>query len=182
MFGWAVWVTGLPGSGKSTIAYALKGKLEDMGVTAYVLSMDELRRIATPNPRYSEEEREIVYGALAYAAYALTLNGVNVIIDATGNMRKFRDKARNLIRDFLEVYVKCPLKVCVERERSRVELHGAPWRIYDKADRRESSTVPGIGAAYEEPPNPEAVVESEQLSPEGSADRVIKTLKDSALI
>jgi len=180
--GWAVWVTGLPGSGKSTLAYALKKKLKALGLKVYVLSIDGLRRTATPRPSYSEEEREIVYGALAYTAYALTVNGVNVIIDATGNRRRFREKARKLIKRFLEVYVKCPLELCVERERSRVTLRGAPKGIYEKAKRGESRTVPGMGAVYEEPLNPEVTVESNQVSPEEGVERVVKTLKEKNFI
>lgn len=180
--GWAVWVTGLPGSGKSTLAYALKERLEASGLRVYVLSIDELRRTATPRPSYSEEEREIVYGALAYTAYALTVNGVNVIIDATGNRRRFREKARKLIERFIEVYVKCPLELCVGRERSRVKLRGAPRGIYDKAEKGESRTVPGMGAAYEEPLNPDVTVESNRLSPEEEVERVIKTLKEKGFI
>lgn len=182
MIGWTVWITGLPGSGKSTIALSLKRRLEDMDVKVYVLSIDVLRRVATPKPKYNEEEREVVYGALAFTAYVLTLNGVNVIIDATGNRRRYREKARNLIEGFFEIYVKCPLEVCMERERSRVDLHGAPRKIYDKAKSGGSRTVPGVGVAYEEPINPEVTVESNLLSPQESAERIVKNLKDKGLI
>ncbi len=180
--GWVVWVTGLPGSGKSTLAVALKNRLEALGVKAYVLRIEDLRKTATPTPTYSEEERKIVYGALAYTAYALTENGVNVVVDATGNRRSYRDTARKLVKRFLEVYVKCPLELCVERERSRTTLHAAPKGIYEKAEKGLSLTVPGVGVAYEEPLNPEVVVESDRLSPGQGAERVVKTLKDRGFI
>jgi adenylylsulfate kinase len=180
--GWAVWVTGLPGSGKSTLSEALVEKLNALGLKAYVLSIDGFRRVATPRPRYSEDERETVYGALVYTAYTLTVNDVNVIIDATANRRSYREKARNLIENFVEVYVKCPLKICVEREHSRTDLRDAPKNIYDKASVGESRTVPGVGVAYEQPLNPEVTVESDRLSPEKGADKVIKTLEDKELL
>ena len=175
---WAVWLTGLPGSGKSVISRALLKRIRKLGEDAEIVSIDALRRIATPNPRYTEEERSIVYGALVYASTLLVRNGVNVIIDATGNRRAFRDKARREIPRFVEVYVRCPLEVCIYREKSRgKETFLAPKGIYDKAARGESATVPGIGVPYEEPLSPEVIVDSDKLTPEECADKVIEELK-----
>ncbi|MBS7641156.1 MAG: adenylyl-sulfate kinase [Candidatus Bathyarchaeia archaeon] len=177
--GWCVWVTGLPGSGKSTIAHLLAEKLRAFGIHAYVLSSDELRKVMTPNPKYTEEERDMVYATLVYIARILTENGVNVIIDATGNRRRYRDEARRLIQRFMEAYLKCPLEVCVERESRRgLDSYGAPSGIYAKAFRGESKTVPGIGAPYEEPLNPEVAVDSDKLSPEECAERILKVILD----
>jgi adenylylsulfate kinase len=100
--GWCVWITGLPGSGKSTIAHLLSKELRSLGIHVCVLSSDALRKVMTPNPRYTEEERDVVYGTLVYIAKLLTDNGVNVIIDATGNRRKYRDNARREISQFME--------------------------------------------------------------------------------
>ncbi|MEM1582204.1 MAG: adenylyl-sulfate kinase [Candidatus Bathyarchaeia archaeon] len=177
--GWCVWVTGLPGSGKSTIAFSLAGKLRSLGIHAYVLSSDALRKIITPNPKYTEDERDVVYGALVYIARILTENGVNVIIDATGNRRKYRDQARREISRFMEAYIWCPLEVCVERESRRgVDIYGAPKGIYAKAFTGESKTVPGFGVPYEEPINPEVTVNSDKLSPEECAERILKVILD----
>ncbi|MEM1550927.1 MAG: adenylyl-sulfate kinase, partial [Candidatus Bathyarchaeia archaeon] len=66
--GWCVWITGLPGSGKSTVAHLLAEKLKSMNIHACVLSSDALRRVITPNPKYTEEERDMVYGVLVYIA------------------------------------------------------------------------------------------------------------------
>ncbi|MEM2648831.1 MAG: adenylyl-sulfate kinase, partial [Candidatus Bathyarchaeia archaeon] len=109
----------MPGSGKSTVAHLLADKLKAMGIHAYILSSDALRKVMTPNPKYTEEERDIVYGTLVYIAKILTENGVNVIIDATGNRRKYRDNARSQIPLFMEAYLRCPLEVCIEREAKR---------------------------------------------------------------
>lgn len=175
--GWCVWITGLPGSGKSTIAHTLLKKLNSLGFHAQILSSDSLRKVMTPNPKYTEDERDIVYGTLVYIAKLLTDNGVNVIIDATGNRRKYREKARCEIQHFIEAYVRCPIEVCIERESKRgLNSYGAPKSIYMKAFTGESKTVPGLGSPYEEPLNPEITVNSDKLSPEECAEKILKTI------
>jgi len=115
-----LWITGLPGSGKSTIAAFLVRMLWDSGIETVTLNMDSLRPILTPEPKYTEEERALVYRALVLAAHLLVKEGKrSVIIDATGNRRVYRDLARRLIPEFAEVFVKCPLEVCQDREAAR---------------------------------------------------------------
>lgn len=175
--GWCIWITGLPGSGKSTIAHLLAEKLSSLGVHAQILSSDSLRKVITPNPKYTEDERDVVYGALVYIAKILTENGVNVIIDATGNRRRYREHARREIPLFMEAYVRCPIEICIERESRRgVNLYGAPENIYAKAFSGKSKTVPGLGAPYEEPINPEVAVDSDKLSPEDCAEKILRVL------
>ncbi|WP_455364988.1 adenylyl-sulfate kinase, partial [[Eubacterium] cellulosolvens] len=158
MNGWAIWITGLPGSGKSTIAATLELRLRAKNISFQLLSIDMLRKIVTPTPIYSENERDLVYGSLVFTAYLLTLNGINVVIDATGNRRRYREQARHLIKRFYEVYVKCPLDLCIEREGKRKKKYGAPEKIYEKGLSKESTTVPGLGVPYEEPINPEVII------------------------
>ncbi len=136
-----------------------------------------LREVITPNPRYTEEERDIVYGAIVFIARLLTENGVNVIIDATGNRRRYRENARKEIPRFMEAYVRCPLDVCVKRENERKggAFH-APRDIYKRALTGESATVPGIGAPYEEPKDPEVMVDSDKLSSEECAEKILQTI------
>jgi len=162
--GWCVWLTGLPGSGKTTIARELKNILKKHAICAQIVSSDVLRKFVTPNPKYTEEERELVYRAIVFTSKLLTESGVNVIIDATGNRRRFRELARKEIQNFAEAYVKCPLKVCMERESKRIDKY-APRDIYKKGLEGKSPTVPGLGAPYEEPVNPEIVIDSERLNP-----------------
>jgi len=83
----AVWLTGLPASGKSTVARALAAELGGKGIRAAVLESDAVRREITPNARYGEAEREAFYSTLAYLARVLVLHGVPVIVDATANRR-----------------------------------------------------------------------------------------------
>ncbi len=162
---WAVWVTGLPGSGKTTITGVIVDLLKAKGVRARVLSVDDVRRVLTPRPTYSEEERALVYRAMAYMAKLLVDEGVNVIIDATGNLREYRDVARGLIPSFDEIYVSCPLDVAMGREAIR-KGGGAPSGIYEKGRTGRSSTVPGLNVPYEPPARPLATLESDRLSPE----------------
>lgn len=158
MPGLAVWITGLPGSGKSTIS----DKIKDIYPNFIILRMDEFRKIVTPQPTYSDSEREIVYRALVYVAKILTELGYDVILDATGNMRRWRELARSLIPRFIEIYLKCPLDVCMERERLRKETHEAPEEIYKKGEK--GWPVPGIVVPYEEPLNAEITIDTGKFS------------------
>ncbi len=173
MSGWAIWLTGMPGSGKSTLARLAAQRLLRRHVQAQVLSVEMVREVLTARPRYTEEERRVVYGALVFVAKMLTRNGVNVIIDATANRRKYRDAARQSITRFGEVYLRCPLEVCMQRERGRKRRFGAPSRIYAKARTGASKTVPGVGVPYEMPLSPELTVDTSQLRPSGSAEQIV---------
>jgi len=167
--GWALWLTGLPSSGKSTIARALAERLGRMGVRVQILETDELRKVLTPNPRYTEEERDFFYNAMVYIGTLLVRNGVNVIFDATANRRRYRDRARKQIRRFAEVYVKCPLTVCMERD-----VKG----IYKAALEGRAETVPGLQAPYEEPINPEVVVETDRMTVDECVEKILTELSE----
>lgn len=167
----AIWITGLPASGKSTIRNALVKRLEEAGIHAQVLESDELRKIITPKPSYSLEERDNFYRIMAYIGELLVRNGVNVIFDATANKRSYRDKARGAITNFIEVFVKCPLAVCMQRD---------PKGIYKKAKEGKAATVPGLQEQYEEPLNPEIIVESDKEDPEAAAaEKILQFLMRS---
>lgn len=164
----------MPGSGKSTVADAVVRQLRRQHIRTQLLSIDMVRKVLTPNPSYSEEERTMVYGALVLLADLLTQNNANVIIDATANRRRYRDWARKRIRRFGEVYLKCPLEVCMKRERRRKERFGAPSRIYLKGKTGASKTVPGIGVQYEKPLSPEVTLDTSRLDANECAKRVVR--------
>lgn len=174
--GWCVWITGLPGSGKSTVAEILIKLLLQREIRAQLLSSDELRKVLTPKPTYSLEERDTVYATLVYIARLLTKNGVNVVIDATGNLRRYRDNARSRIPKFMEAYLECPLEVCIERESKRTETRHAPEQIYKKALEGKAPTVPGIGQPYEPPLNPEVTVNTAKCTPKQAAQKIMETI------
>jgi len=167
---WVIWITGLPGSGKSSIAIEVKKLIPE----AVILNSDELRKIVTPDPKFSGDEREYVYKALVYTAKTVSELGHNVIIDATANRKIWREIARKLIANFYEVYLKCPLDVCMEREKTRLDTHEAPKDIYDKG--RRGSPVPGLNVPYDEPDNPELIINTVEISPSVAAEKIIKML------
>lgn len=135
-----------------------------------------LRRVVTPTPKYTGEEREIIYSTIVFVAKLLAQNGVNVIIDATGNRRRHRDYARKQIPRFIEAYVRCPLELCIKREAERRETLYAPKQIYEKAFTGRSATVPGVGVPYEEPINHEVIIESDKLNPDQCAEKILELL------
>lgn len=169
----AIWLTGLPASGKSTIAEALPPRLEALGLHVEVLESDAVRRVLTPRPTYSHEERDLFYRALAFLCSRLVAHGVTVIVDATANRRVYRDFARDLIPVFLEVAVECPLDVCMARDRKGT---------YRKGLAGESTTVPGLQDGYETPVSPELRIDSRRTEPGLAADRILAALQERRLI
>jgi adenylylsulfate kinase len=164
----ALWITGLPASGKSTIVSALKPQLEGLGLTVEVLESDEVRRVMTPSPTYSEAERDLFYRALAFIGQKLVAHGVTVVFDATASRRVYRDLAKSVIPRFIEVSVECPLAICVERDRKGT---------YQKGQRGESLTVPGLQSPYEVPINPELRIDTTTMSPADAAGRILDLVK-----
>jgi len=161
----AVWLTGLPASGKSTVARALAKTLDNRGVDCEVLESDQLRKILTPHPRYDEAEREDFYRQVAYIGALLVRHGVAVLFDATAHRRSYRDRARSEIPNFLEVYVACPLEVCIARD---------PKGIYGAA--APGGQVPGLQAPYEPPREPDVLIHGDRDHPDESAKRIAAVL------
>ncbi len=119
-----------------------------------------------------EKERDAFYRALALIGGMITRSGVPVIFDATANKRVYRDYARSLIPRFVEVYVVCPLEICMKRD---------PKGIYGRAVKGMTNTVPGVQAIYEPPHNPDITLDGRD-PPEASADAVLDLLQRLLLI
>ena len=160
----AAWITGLPASGKSTLAAAVRAQLEARGIDVVVLESDELRKVFTPEPKYTAQERNLFYRQMVYVGVLLTSHGVPVIFDATANRREYRNLARKQIPRFVEVYVDSPVATCMARD---------PKRIYESAVHGSATAVPGIQAEYEPPENPELIVKGDLDSPQSAAGRLI---------
>ena len=160
----ATWITGLPASGKSTIVAELKPRLAALGFSVDVLESDAVRRVLTPAPTYSHAERDLFYRALAWMGARLVAHGVTVIFDATASRRAYRDFARSVIPRFIEVAVECPLATCMQRD-----FKGT----YQRGQRGESSTVPGLQESYEAPLHPELTIDTTQLSAKEAAEKVM---------
>ncbi|HUG76468.1 MAG TPA: adenylyl-sulfate kinase [Burkholderiales bacterium] len=161
----ALWLTGLSGSGKSAIARELLGLLHERGVEAAVLESDVLRTQLTPFARYDEADRDFFYGFLAEIGSSLVEKGKAVLFDATANRRTYRDAARKRIARFAEVYVDTPLEVCAARD---------PKGLYRK---QKTTTLPGVQAPYEPPLAPELVVHGDRGTPREAAAEILALLE-----
>ena len=173
MMSFAIWITGLPASGKSTITEALQPRLEAAGLHVEVLESDTLRRLLTPSPSYSDVERNLFYRAMAFAGSRLVAHGVTVVFDATATKREYRAFARDLIDRFVEVAVECPLDVCMARDTKGT---------YRKGLAGESKTVPGLQTPYEAPENPDVRIDSVHMSTQAAVERILAVLRDRQLI
>jgi adenylylsulfate kinase len=169
---WAIWITGLPGSGKSSLARAAAAELRARGTPVRVLELDEIRKALTPSPSYSDAEREVVYRALVYMATLLTQADVPVIIDATAHRRAWRELGRAEIPRFAEVQLACPGDLCRQRERTRAPGH-APRAIYARAG-GPGATVPGVDVPYEPALAPELTIDTAREGVAEGAGKIVK--------
>ena len=186
--GTVVWICGLPGSGKSTIAKILLTRFrEDLGRRFEYVSMDELRKKIVPEPTYDDKERDCAYRSIVQIARFLAQNGVDVLVDATAHRRIWRDLARSEIgRNYIEVYVECPVEVCIERETRREEKCSVRSKLYEEALLRLRSgktfsglgKVPGVDEPFEESKS-EIVVDSLRYSPDQAANLILDRIRNS---
>jgi len=151
----------------------LQKELALRGLKVAVLESDALRKVLTPRPRYDEEERNVFYGALAHVGQLLTEHGVSVIFDATANRRAYRDRARHAIARFLEVFVDCPLDVCMSRD---------PKGIYRRGREGSAAGVPGMDAVYEPPDAPDVTVRGDVEDPASAARRIVDKLIETGYV
>jgi adenylylsulfate kinase-like enzyme len=146
---WTIWLTGPPASGKTTLARAFLAVLGSQGGRAVHLESDALRRILTPEATYDRAERDRFYRQLADLAALLVDQGFPVVIDATAPRREYRARARAAIANFLEVLVTAPEELRRQRD---------PKSLYALSARGGAPHLPGVGEPYEEPENPDLVV------------------------
>lgn len=165
--GFTVWFTGLPCSGKTTLAKMLAEKLRGMGFKVESLDGDVTRKYLSRDLGFSKEDRNENIRRVGFVAKLLTRNGIVVTAAFVSPYREVREEIRREIGDFVEVYVKCPVEVCIQRD-----VKG----MYKKALAGEIKNFTGIDDPYEEPLNPEVVVETDKESPEESLRKILKTL------
>ncbi|GBC70066.1 putative adenylyl-sulfate kinase [archaeon HR01] len=165
--GVVVWFTGLPGSGKTTIAKKLEEILRRGGLSVELLDGDEVRKWLSPDSGFSRQDREIHIKRVAHVAHLLSRNGVVVLVSLVSPYRSSRNYARELIPEFVEVYVKCPLEICVRRD---------PKGLYRKALAGEISNMTGIQDIYEEPENPDLVIATDIENVDSCVFKVIQLL------
>ncbi|HVJ17133.1 MAG TPA: adenylyl-sulfate kinase, partial [Polyangiaceae bacterium] len=147
MTGVVVWFTGLPASGKSTLARVVQTRLRERGEPPCVLDGDVMRHLLAPLLGYSDHERDLFYEALAGFAAELASQGLTVLVPATAHRRAYRRRARELAPRFVEVWVTTPLADC--RARDDKGLYAAAMA----AD--SPGTLPGVGQPYDAPEHAE---------------------------
>lgn len=173
--GFTVWMTGLPASGKSTLASLLRDRLVGEGRLVEVLDGDEVRKGLSRDLGLSREDREEHARRVSFLAKVLSRNGVVSVVALISPYRASRESARETIgRDrFVEVYVRAPLKVCEGRD---------PKGLYAKARRGEIANMTGIQDPYEEPPSPDILIDTEKSTPQESADLLVSKLREMSFI
>jgi len=163
-------MTGLPGSGKTTLAQKVKEILKEKRGKVEILDGDEVRKTLSPDLGFSAEDRILHNKRVIHMAKMLSKHGVTVVVSLISPYRAVRDVARaELSPDFVEVFVKCPLEKCMERD---------PKGLYAKAKRGEVKKLTGYSDTYEEPLNPELVLETDKESVEECAAKVVSLLRE----
>lgn len=163
-----VWITGLPASGKTTLARALVAALEAEGMRATLVDSDEVRAVLTPSPSYEPSERAIVYRSLAYLARRLDEAGVVPIVAATAHARSIRDEARAICDGVFLVHARASLAVCEARD---------PKHLYRQAREKTDGTMPGVHVAYEAPADADLEVDTATGSPQAGAKGIVDALR-----
>lgn len=167
--GFTIWFTGLSCSGKSTLSSILETELRKRGRTKIeILDGDVVRTNLSKGLGFSKEDRDINIKRIGFVCKLLTRNGVVAISAAISPYREVRDYNRKEIGDFVEVYCKCPLEVCVQRD-----VKG----LYKKALAGEIKNYTGVDDPYEEPLNPEVILETDQETHEESVAKIIRKLE-----
>ncbi len=166
--GFTIWFTGLPSSGKTTLALLLTKELAPYGQHVEVLDGDEMRKRLTKGLGFSKEDRDENIRRIAFVAGAVTRAGGIAITCAISPYRSIRQEAREEIKNFVEVYVDCPVEECIKRD-----VKG----LYKKALAGQIQNFTGVSDPYEPPPSPEVVVKTAQETEAESVGKIMAALK-----
>src|SRR2546423_15033323 len=165
--GFTIWFTGLSGAGKSTLSEALIQRFQEHGRNVEVLDGDIVRTHLSKGLGFSREDRDTNIKRIAFVCNLLTRNGVICISAAIAPYREARDWARKEIGNFVEVYVRCPIEVCRQRD-----VKG----LYKLVDEGKIKNFTGVDDPYEEPLHPELIVETDKETVEESVARIFAKL------
>lgn len=172
---WTIWFTGLHGAGKSTIAENLAGILRKKGIPILLIDGDEIRKVISPDLGYTLEERNEHMKRVADLCRIVSDNNVINIASVASPTEKSRSYAKKIIKNFLLVYVKCPLEICQKRD---VKGH------YKKAGEKKEGFENFLGTSlkYEEPKNPDIILNTDRESVKESVNKLINKLKEKKII
>jgi adenylylsulfate kinase len=165
--GFTIWFTGLSGSGKSTLSEIIEERLKARGRNVEILDGDIVRTHLSKGLGFSREDRDTNIKRIAFVCSLLTRNGVICISAAIAPYSEAREWARHEIKNFVEVYVKCPIEVCRQRD-----VKG----LYKLVDEGKIKNFTGVDDPYEEPEHPELVIETAKESVEESVERIFAKL------
>lgn len=173
--GLTIWLTGLSGSGKSTIVVELEHALLENKHQVYILDGDNICHGLNKNLGFSPEDRTENIRLIGEVANLFTDANIITITAFISPYRQDRDNARKLVKEgeFIEVYVKCPLDIC--------EQHDIKW-LYKKARSGEVKEFTGISAPYEEPLNPELTIDTSKLSIEELTRAILNFLEGKGYV
>jgi adenylylsulfate kinase len=170
-----LWFTGLSGSGKSTLANTVDKKLFERGIRSYVMDGDNIRHGLNKDLSFSNEDRKENIRRIGEVAKLFVDSGQIVLTTFISPFCEDREMVKNLFSngEFFEIYVKCPLNVCEFRD---------PKGLYSKARKGEIQDFTGISSPYEEPENPDLLIETNLLTIEESAEKLISFLQEKEII
>jgi len=171
--GFTIWFTGLPCSGKSTLADLLKPELERRGRTVDVLDGDVVRTHLTKGLGFSKEDRDENIRRIGFVCKLISRHGGIAIAAAISPYSAIRDEVRKTIENFVEVYVDTPLEECIRRD-----VKG----MYKKALAGEMKDFTGVSAPYEAPSKPEVTIHTAKETAEESAARILGKLEQMGLL
>ncbi len=171
--GCAVWFTGLSGSGKSTLSQLLASRLRSLGAKVEVLDGDVIRTQLCKGLGFSREDREENVYRIGFVCELLSRNGIIAIVAAISPYRGSRDKLRQRITNFFEIYMDCPVEVLIQRD-----VKG----LYKKALSGEIGQFTGISDMYEPPLAPEMTIDSSSEMPEPCVEKILCRLAEMGII
>lgn len=164
-----IWLTGLSGCGKTTIAQGLIRELKARKIKVELFDGDEVRRNLSKGLGFSKEDRDTHNKRIIYVCQLLTRNGVNAIVSLISPYRSTRAYARENLPKLVEVYLKCSIQECIRRD---------PKGLYKKALAGEITDMTGIQDPYEEPLNPEVLLDTEHDSSQKNVAKIINKLEE----
>jgi len=172
--GFVVWMEGLTGSGKTTLSRATAARLRTMGWRAEVLDGDEVRQMFSPELGYTRKDREFHARRVSYVAHLLARNGVAVIVAMITPYETSRQAARSVEGTrFEEVWLRCPIEICRQRD---------PKGMYRGAMEGTIKGMTGIDAPFEEPLNPDLIVDTGDTPLEECTERIVAHLQKKGFL
>jgi adenylylsulfate kinase len=164
-----IWCTGLPSSGKTTIASMLKPKLKQFGINAEILDGDVLRKELSPDLGFNKQDIYTHARKVIFLCKLLQQNKIVSIVSAVSPHKEIRDFIRREVGNFVEVYVKCSLDTCIKRD-----CKG----LYKKAINGKMNNLIGLQIPYEEPINPEVIANTEYDSCDDIVHKIVSKLRE----